>query len=150
MLLYHRLERESEDDVARDSEEHVEPVDNVRRESDRQNETIDRGRICHYYANTGQCRYEDRTGLKCKFIHKSRPSSQKVPLCQFGINCRKLRCTLSHPRVNQNWSNSGGPFLGHVDRTQFMNPWQAQFPADFWSQVYQTYQMQPNRPQIRQ
>ena len=78
-------------------------------------------RICHYFANSGQCRYEDRTGLKCKFVHKAGSPLQKVPLCQYGINCRKLRCTLSHPKINQNWNSSGAPpfFSEHESITAY-------------------------------
>ena len=139
-----------------DNESAVDNVETVIDNTDSvtQAECMERGRICHYFANTGQCRYEDRTGLKCKFIHKTRPSTQKIPMCQYGINCRKLRCTLSHPRVNRTWNNSGGGFLGNMNGMQDMNPWQGQFAAKPWIrgpfEQYQTLQMQPNQQLVRQ
>ena len=42
--------------------------------TDNDNRTsISRGKYCHHFVNQGICRYEERTGEKCKFEHKMAP-----------------------------------------------------------------------------
>ena len=35
------------------------------------------GRLCHYFSNTGWCRYEERTGRKCNFIHEVNQNNRR-------------------------------------------------------------------------
>ena len=67
-------------------------------------------RICHYFANTGRCEYEERTGLNCKFDHRP------LPPYHFGINCTRQKCQFSHPKVNrsQNLHNDRGLLVAEV------------------------------------
>ena len=77
-----------------------------------------RGKYCHYFVNQGHCRYEERSGLKCKFEHKV------APMCNFGISCSRTKCMYSHPKVN-----GSNTFLGNArSPTPMMNPWQLMNP----------------------
>ena len=74
-----------------------------------------RGKYCHFFVNTGKCTYEQRTGQKCKFEHKS------APMCNFGMSCNRPKCMFAHPKVNGNPS-----FLGQMrgyNPNPMMNPW---------------------------
>ena len=77
---------------------------------------VQTGKYCHYFVNQGWCKYEDRTGFKCKFEHKV------APMCNFGINCSRPKCMFSHPNVN-----GANPFLGR-NLPQMINPWQTVNP----------------------
>ena len=77
-----------------------------------------RGKYCHYFVNKGSCRYEERTGEKCKFEHSN------APMCNFGTSCVRAKCMFSHPKVNGN-----GAFLGNMRNfNQMTNPWQMPNP----------------------
>ena len=71
-------------------------------------------KYCHFFTNYGRCNFEEKTGKKCKFLHKI------APMCKKGLSCTRTRCMFTHP-------NTGGqisPFLG--TETQFQNnrtPW---------------------------
>ena len=91
-------------------------------------------RICHYYASTGRCNFEDRTGLKCKFAHMPIGGPRSRPMCQMGINCSRPGCTFSHPRINTMWREPGR-FLGNWNA--IINPWQNQMEG--------SAQMNPNQ-----
>ena len=75
-------------------------------------------KYCHYFVNTGKCNYEERTGLKCKFEHKT------APMCNFGLICTQAKCMFSHPKINGANNNS---FLGNMrGMAPMINPWQGQ------------------------
>ena len=86
-------------------------------------------RYCQFFANTGKCAYEERTGNKCRYLH------EKPPLCKFGINCSKMKCIFSHPRlkgvpaeVNTN------DFLGNIKNLiNMINPWLNQSTGNPWN-----------------
>ena len=70
-------------------------------------------RYCHFYVNKGKCNFEERTGQKCRFEHKI------APMCNLGLNCTRLKCMYSHPKVN-----GVNSFLGNTrGMNQMMNPW---------------------------
>ena len=75
--------------------------------------TYERKRYCHYYANTGRCNFEEKTGKKCKFAH------EQAPMCNSGISCSRPKCMFSHPKINGNDN-----FLGHMRPLNNMVPWQ--------------------------
>ena len=75
---------------------------------------------CHFYVNTGKCSYEERTGLKCKYLH------QKAPMCRFGLNCNKMRCMFSHPKVNEGQVNNFLRATRNSMNQNFPNPWLTQ------------------------
>ena len=87
--------------------------------SDRHDEAQSR-RYCHFYSNTGQCDYESRTGLKCKFSHK------KAPMCRLGTSCNRSKCMFSHPKVNNDFLSR------QVNMMQMMNPWQIGNTVNPW------------------
>ena len=97
---------------------------------------IHRVKPCYYFSNTGSCRYEERTGLKCKFAHvtSDQQTSSRIPVCQLGINCTRPNCMRSHPRIRSNWSEgSRRPFLEPIQNgATFLNPWQAQYAMNPW------------------
>ena len=70
-------------------------------------------KYCHYFVNRGSCRFEERTGSKCKFEHSV------APMCSFGINCSRHKCMFSHPKMPATAQNT---FLGR--NFPVMNPWQ--------------------------
>ena len=72
-----------------------------------------KGKYCHYFVNTGNCSFEEKTGKKCKFEHK------KAPMCLFGINCARPKCQFSHPNFNGNVN-----FLGNTRSPNNLMPWQ--------------------------
>ena len=91
-----------------------------------------RGKYCHFFVNTGKCNYEQRTGQKCKFEHKS------APMCNFGISCNRPKCMFTHPNVNGN-----SPFLGQmrgfspmVNPWQMTNPWMVPQPNQYQNQQW--------------
>ena len=45
-----------------------------------------RPRYCHYFSNFGNCEFEEKSGLKCKFLH------ERAPMCNAGLNCSKMKC----------------------------------------------------------
>ena len=77
--------------------------------SHERNETSNR--FCHFFVNYRRCNYEERTGRKCKFIHKA------APLCRNGTNCQRQKCMYSHPQTQ---GQKG--FL--TNQMSMMNPWQ--------------------------
>ena len=69
-----------------------------------------KGRYCHYFVNVGNCTFEERTGIKCKYEHK------QAPMCNQGTSCTRVKCMYSHPKLQGNRNQNN--FLG-----QTMNPW---------------------------
>ena len=93
-----------------------------------QNENIEtdayKGRYCHYFSNYGKCRFEERTGERCKFEHK------QAPMCNSGASCTRPKCMFSHPKKigNQNSQNNNN-FLGQmINPWGMLNPWMNQAP----------------------
>ena len=72
-------------------------------------------KYCHFYTNYGKCQYEEKTGLHCRFEHKS------APMCRAGMACTRHKCMYTHP-------NPGGrrnTFLGDPPSHQMRpSPWQ--------------------------
>ena len=69
---------------------------------------------CHFFTNYGRCNFEEKTGKRCKFLHKT------APMCKKGLSCTRTRCMFTHP----NTGGQNSPFLG--TGTQFQNnqtPW---------------------------
>ena len=90
-----------------------------------------RERYCHYFVNEGKCHYEERTGLKCKFIHKV------APMCNFGMRCARKKCMYSHPKfagTNNHFLGKNYPMTNSgMNIWQMMNPWlQNQYPPSPW------------------
>ena len=79
---------------------------------------ISTGRYCHFFANTGHCNYEERTGLKCKFDHK------QAPQCRSGLSCNRNKCMFSHPRPK-----------GIAASNFLVNPWQVGNLMNPWLQT---------------
>ena len=75
-------------------------------------------RFCHFYVNTGQCNFEEKTGSKCKFLH------EKAPMCISGVKCSRTRCMFSHPNTNaiQNFLRPMKSMSGNS--VHMLNPWQ--------------------------
>ena len=101
-------------------------------------ESVYKGKYCHYFVNEGRCRYEERTGLKCKFEHKA------APMCNFGMRCSRQKCMFSHPNLagtnhflgrNYPMMNSG------MNPWKMMNPWiqnpPNQYPPSPWINLEQ-------------
>ena len=101
-----------------------------------------KGKYCHYFVNQGRCNYEERTGFKCKYEHKV------APMCNFGVNCSRMKCMFSHPKPNGNFGNAGNSgnngFLGSgrgfptvMNPWQMLNPWttapHSQFHPNPWN-----------------
>ena len=81
-------------------------------------------RLCHFFTNTGWCKFEDRTGLRCKFVHLTPQKDQTVPMCRFGINCNRSSCNFAHPRTRSNHRVS---FLDNrQDQASSLNPRRSQ------------------------
>ena len=75
-------------------------------------------RYCHYFVNYGRCNFEERTGNKCKFVHR------QAPMCNSGINCTRQRCMFTHPKPSENLQRNS--FLGQIlppSPWNFINPW---------------------------
>ena len=110
-----------EEDKRKETNTHRINDDNIeeRNENRRNNkETTDRIRYCHYYVNSENCSFEDRTGKKCKFQHSV------APMCRFGVNCSRFRYMYSHPKQSSNI-----PFLQHrTNSSSIVNPWLAMNP----------------------
>ena len=93
-----------------------------------------RERYCHYFVNEGKCHYEDRTGLKCKFVHKV------APMCNFGMSCTRKKCMYSHPKLagtNNHFLDKNYPMMNPgMNIWQMMNPWmQNQHPPSPWTNL---------------
>ena len=106
--------------------------------NDSESESRFKGKYCHFFVNSGKCPFEERTGDKCKFEHKS------APMFNFGISCTRPKCMFSHPNVNG--SNS---FLGPIRGFKpMMNPWQMSNP---WMTIHPNQiQNQQNQPWTNQ
>ena len=83
-------------------------------------ENMHSARYCHFFVNQGRCTFEERTGSKCKFLHKM------APMCNSGISCSRKKCMYSHPKTPPSRT-----FLG---QNMMMNPWQMINP---WIQDHQ-------------
>ena len=88
-----------------------------------------RPRYCHYFSNFGNCEFEEKSGLKCKFLH------ERAPMCNAGLNCSKMKCMYSHPKppstqsVRRNFLGNPvnfGPFMNPRQQGNSMNPWMHQ------------------------
>ena len=112
-------------------------------QSEKRNENL-REKFCHYFVNTGKCDFEERTGSKCKFLHK------QAPMCRSGLSCNRHKCMFSHPNING--SNS---FLGHSRQYplpmnpwqigQVMNPWTIQQPNQLIQNPWNLNQLNPTQ-----
>ena len=112
---------------------------------DKNNPNMARPRYCHYYANTGKCSFEERTGSKCKFLHKD------APMCQRGVACTRNKCMYKHP-------NMAGRYHSFLDRSsgtpqnpgnQNPHPWMMINPWWNPSQVPVPSPWQPNMAMAR-
>ena len=84
-------------------------------------ENIYKGRYCHYFVNIGNCNFEERTGVKCKYEHK------QAPMCNQGSSCTRSKCMYSHPKTQGNRNQNN--FLGQmINPWTMMNPWMNQTP----------------------
>ena len=72
---------------------------------------------CHYFVNTGQCSYEEKTGTKCKYAHKP------APMCKNGLHCTRTKCMFDHPKKQSNSRNQNPPFLARNSLLPIPNPW---------------------------
>ena len=82
-----------------------------------------RGKFCHYFVNHGNCKYEERTGEKCKFEHK------QAPMCNYGISCTRIKCMFTHPKVPGSQKSQNNNFLGQMmPQWNVPNPWMTQTP----------------------
>ena len=63
------------------------------------NSSVLKGQYCHYFVNKGYCRFEERTGTKCRFEHL------QAPMCSFGTSCNRFKCMYSHPKVPSSQNN---------------------------------------------
>ena len=89
-----------------------------------------RTRYCHFFVNTGFCEY----GNICRYKHEI------APMCRAGINCSRLRCMYSHPRIS---GNNNHNFLGK-GMPLYPNPWITQQPQNQSQQKQQNqFQQQP-------
>ena len=70
------------------------------------NSSVLKGQYCHYFVNKGYCRFEERTGTKCRFEHL------QAPMCSFGTSCNRFKCMHSHPKVPSKQNNCN--FLGQM------------------------------------
>ena len=59
--------------------------------------------LCSFFSSSGWCRFEERTGRKCKFIHSFNPDGPKVAMCRSGINCNRSNCPILNPRTRSTW-----------------------------------------------
>ena len=89
-----------------------------------------KGKYCHFFVNTGKCNFEERTGDKCKFEHKS------APACNSGMNCTRSKCMFSHPKINGINSFLGSsrgmtPAINPWQMGPMMNPWMTTTPSQF-------------------
>ena len=113
-------------------------------------ETNNQGRLCRFFTATGWCRYEERTGRKCNFIHDS-SQCQAIPMCNFGINCRNQRCSYSHPRIRSYRSNlQRSNFLGNMQSGQNVNQWPSQVTTNPWLHQDHARNFQLNQNQLNQ
>ena len=93
-------------------------------------------KFCHFFVNMGRCNYEERTGKKCKFLHR------QAPMCRMGINCNRLKCMFSHPKMNGSANFLGNPrsyssAMNPLQLGQMINPWmvpiQNQYMTSPWN-----------------
>ena len=118
------------------------PTQAARHET-QQNEKL-REKFCHFFVNSGKCNFEERTGSKCKFLHK------QAPMCRSGLSCNRPKCMFSHPKINGTSS-----FLGNSREyplpmnpwqfNQVMNPWMIQQPNQFIPNPWSLNQTNPNQ-----
>lgn len=101
---------------------------------------------CHFFNNYGECKFEKKTGIKCKFAH------QKAPLCKFGVQCNHKKCMFSHEKrenTNPQTKQSATPvqpnFLQQILQSLIV-PWQTQPPNPWMSQ--QPWQMGRTQSQL--
>ena len=138
-------EGESRSKLARSTTENPDASQEIRNSEhlNRQGE-ISSKRVCFYFSTTGTCKYEERTGLKCRYEH----SRGSMPtLCRFGVNCSKARCTFMHPKLPQNWGEMQ-LFLEKIGNMSLINPWQNQVALNPWN--HQGQQNATNLAPLRQ
>ena len=68
---------------------------------------------CHFFTNYGRCPFEEKTGKRCKFLHKT------APMCKNGTSCTRTKCMFTHP----NTYGRNGPFLGKESYFQNNQTW---------------------------
>ena len=68
---------------------------------------------CHYFTNYGKCFFEEKTGNRCRFEHKT------APMCQRGAACNRTKCMFTHP----NLEGRNYHFLGRSGSMNNVNPW---------------------------
>ena len=87
-----------------------------------------RKQYCHFFVNTGRCSYEERTRLKCKYLHEA------APFCRDGISCARPRCMFFHSQAKSAGHNqqsrslaqafsSSSSFLDKSRNVRVTNPW---------------------------
>ena len=91
------------------------PADGSRGDNDN-DDSVYKGKYCHFFVNQGNCTYSERTGYKCRYEHK------KAPMCNFGTSCSRTKCMYSHPKIpgtqTAQTAQTAPHFLG-----QMMSPW---------------------------
>ena len=103
------------------------------RTSERSDQSF-QNRLCHYFSNTGWCRFEERTGRQCRFVHSYSPQHPPITMCRLGINCTQLNCNFAHPRTRPNvitpqnrsfleHTQSNHSTMNHCQHHNALNPW---------------------------
>ena len=80
---------------------------------------------CHFFTNFGKCVFEEKTGQRCKFVHRI------APVCRSGTACTRPKCMYTHPnmggRMNTNFLEQAPSFHMNTQPWQHMtnpvNPW---------------------------